>query len=360
MRNLNVAFIQPEVPHYRVSFFRELSNRVKNITVYVYNSLDKSKKQGFCVEQGEYVKCISNKQHYGVLFYNPKPLLQKDVDVLVLMWHFAHVTTWLLLLTKWIHRKKIIIWGQGISVKRYLVEEKRPNILMKWMLALADGAWIYMEKEAEFWKNIFPKKRIVALNNTLSGVEEMVEYKTPCSKDELKSKYNIKEKIILLFCARFNNPYRRVDLLFKTIEQLDDTIFGFVVIGEGSYKPDFSTFKNVYEFGAVYDENIKRDLFALSDVYFQPAWVGLSIVEAMAYGKPICTFERREDILQCVEYSYIEDGKNGLIFKGIDDCVNQISNLNEDVVIRMGDYARSKIKTKIIMKKMVENACLVL
>jgi glycosyltransferase involved in cell wall biosynthesis len=311
MRNLNVAFIQPEVPHYRVSFFRELGKRVKNITVYVYNSLDNSKIQGFCVEQEEYVKYIANKQYKGVLFYNLKPLLQKDIDVLVLMWHFAHVTTWILLLTKWVHRKKIIIWGQGISVKRYLKEEKKPNILMKWMLALADGAWIYMEKESKFWKGIFPQKRIVALNNTLSDIEEIVEYKTSCSKEELRRKYNIREKKILLFCARFSNPYRRVDLLLKTIERLDNTIFGFVVIGEGCYKPDFSKFKNVYEFGAVYDEQIKRDLFALSDVYFQPAWVGLSIVEAMAYGKPICTFERQDDLLQCVEYSYIEHKKMG-------------------------------------------------
>jgi glycosyltransferase involved in cell wall biosynthesis len=360
VEDIKLAILQPEVPHYRASFFRELSNRVKNITVYVYNSLDNSKKQGFSVEQEGYIKYIANKQYKGVLFYNPKLLLQKDVDVLVLMWHFAHVSTWLLLLTKWIHRKKIIIWGQGISVKRYLEEEKRPNILMKWMLALADGAWIYMGKEADFWKCIFPKKKIVALNNTLSGVEEMVEYNTPCSKDELKSKYNIKEKIILLFCARFNNPYRRVDLLLKTIEQLDDTIFGFVVIGEGCYKPDFSKFKNVYEFGAVYDENIKRDLFALSDVYFQPAWVGLSIVEAMAYGKPICTFKRQEDLLQCVEYSYIEDGENGLIFKDIDDCTYKIANLKMDDVKHMGECARTMVKEMAVMCKMVENAISIL
>lgn len=360
MRNINVAFIQPEVPHYRVSFFRELSKRVKNITVYVYNSLDNSKKQGFCVEQEDYVKCIANIQYKGVLFYNPKSLLQKDIDVLVLMWHFAHVTTWLLLLTKWIHRKKIIIWGQGISVKRYLKEEKKPNILMKWMLALADGAWIYMEKEAEFWKNIFPQKRIVALNNTLSGVEEMVEYNIPCSKDEMKSKYNIKEKIILLFCARFNNPYRRVDLLLKTITLLDSSMYGFVIIGAGKYKPDFSNYKNVYDFGAIYDKNIKRDLFLLSDIYFQPAWVGLSIVEAMAYGKLVCTFKRQHDLLQCVEYSYIQDGVNGFLLENVAHFLALIDGIDVDTINKMGLKSRNYIKDNLSCEKMVYNACMIL
>lgn len=360
MITLNIAFIQPEVPHYRVSFFDNIKKRVKNISVYVYNSFENSKKQGFCIEQEEYVRFIVNRQYRGFLFYNPIPFLKKDVDVLVLMWHFAHVTTWLLLLTKWVHRKKIIIWGQGISVKRYLKEEKKPNILMKWMLALADGAWVYMEKEALFWRRIFPKKKIVPLNNTLSGIEEIVEYKSSISKEDLKSKYKIKEKNIFLFCARFNNPYRRIDLLLSVIEQLDSSRFGFVIIGAGTFKPDFSKYKNVYDYGAVYDKEIKRDLFSLSDIYFQPAWVGLSIVEAMAYGKPICTFKRRPDILQCVEYSYIKDGENGLLLKDVGHLLALVETLDWNKINVMGIKSREYIKNNLSCDKMVNNACLIL
>lgn len=71
------------------------------------------------------------------------------------MLHFAHLTTWLLLLTKFIHRKKIILWGQGISVKRYLAEERKPDWKLKAQMALADGVWLYMEKELKQWKGIF-------------------------------------------------------------------------------------------------------------------------------------------------------------------------------------------------------------
>lgn len=355
----NTAILQPEVPHYRTEFFRLLEKECQSMDIYIYNSVDKAREQGFMIDDIN-LKYISNIQCKGILFYNPFTLLHKKYDTLVVMWHFAHVTTWLLLLTKWIHRKKIIIWGQGISVKRYMKEEKKPNVLMKWMLALADGAWIYMEKEAGLWKGIFPKKRIVALNNTLSGAEEITKYKSTITKEELKEKYDIKESVILLFCARFTNPYRRTDLLTEVIEQMDKDKFGFVIIGNGPHKPDFSSHSNVYDFGAVYDKNIKQDLFTLSDIYFQPGWVGLSIVEAMAHGKPIFTFERNAETLQCVEYSYIINDENGMIFENTNDCIEKLNTISKEGIAEMGECAKKLVKEKLTINNMVRNACSIL
>ena len=164
----------------------------------------------------------------------------------------------------------------------------------------------------------------------------------------------------MLFCARFNNPNRRIDLLLETIDKLDKKCFGFVIIGDGIYKPDFTQYANVYDFGAVYDINIKNDLFTLSDLYFQPGWVGLSIVEAMAYGKPICTFVRSKDTLQCVEYAYIVDGENGLIFSDMDYCITKLNSISSDDIIRMGNNAKELVKEKLSIFNMVENAISIL
>ena len=354
--NNNIAVLQPQIPHYRTEFFETLKLYVSNLDIYTYNSKNEFKQQGFQIDYRKLYN-ISSLHFKGILWYNPYPLLHEKYDTLVLMWHFAHITTWLLLLTKFIHRKKIILWGQGISVKRYLKEEKKPSLLLKLMLALADGAWVYMPKEANLWKNIFSRKNIVALNNTLSGTKEMLEYKSLYVKDELKRKYHIKEKFILIFCARFTNPYRRIDLLIEAIEKLDKELFGFIIIGEGVYKPDFSHYNNVYDFGAQYDIKIKNELFNLADLYFQPGWVGLSIVEAMAYGKPVCTFVRSRETLQCVEYSYIIDGINGLIFKDMTDCINRIGELTIDDIKRMGNNGRLLVKEKLTICNMVNKAC---
>lgn len=350
-----IAILQPEVPHYRDDFFKYISQNTELADLYTYNSPKKISSQGFC--QGSNKTChIPNAQIKGFLFYNPFRLLFRGYDTLVLMLHFAHITTWLLLLTKFIHRKRIILWGQGISVKRYIREEKKPDRKLKWQMALADGVWIYMEKEAEQWRKIFPNKPIVALNNTLSGTKEMTEYKPDVPKCELKYKYHITQEYLLIFCARFENNYRRTDLLVETIERLDAAKYGFIIIGAGKNKPDFSRYDNVYDFGAVYDTNVKRELFYMADLYFQPGWVGLSIVEAMAYGKPICTFVRSEETKQCVEYSYIKENENGMIFTDMDDCVNRITSQRHADFLRLGENARNMVAKKLTPERMAENA----
>lgn len=359
-----LVHLQPFIPHYREEFFVMLGNRLRRGDVrgeqmeqkiFTYENTGDVKSASFQIGKVlcRHVPCKLIKGK--LLFYNPFALLKKDVDTLVLMLHFAHITTWLLLLTKWIHHKRIILWGQGISVRRYLKEERKPDWKLKCMIALADGVWLYMDKEKEQWQRIFPNKPMVALHNTLTGVGEMVSYKPGIPVEELKRKHGIRQEIVLIFCARFTAD-RRVDLLMETIRRLDASKYGFVIIGAGASKPDFSAFPNVYDFGAVYDTSVKRELFALADVYFQPGWVGLSIVEAMAYGKPIFTFERSKKTLQCVEYSYIRNKVNGMIFSSIDDCVRCLETLSKAEIKRMGDEAHRYVANNLTIGQMVDNA----
>jgi len=356
---INIVHLQPIVPHYREEFFSILGEKT-NQTIYVYEDLSTAQSASFNLA---HIHCrhIASKMLAGrILFYNPFKLLSSRYDVLVLMLNFTHFTSWLLLFTKFIHRKKIILWGQGISVKRYLQEERRPDWKLKWQIALADGIWFYMNKEKKQWQNLFPKKPMVALNNTLTDVDKMMEYRSDLSVVDLKKKYYITQDFILIFCARFGNNYRRVDLLLKAIEQLDAKRYGFVIIGAGKNKPSFLPYTNVYDFDALYDVTIKRELFALSDIYFQPGWVGLSIVEAMAYGKPVFTFKRSEEIKQCVEYSYLESGVNGMIFADIDECIEYINFISKEEIKKMGNNARCYVKQYLSMEQMVENAMSVL
>lgn len=363
MSKRGIVIVQPMVPNYRTDFFQRLASRIVPTDIFVFEKKEESIRQGFKINDNLKlnISYIANKNVHEVLAYNPLPLLSKRYDTLVLMLHFAHLTTWLLLLTKWLHKKKIILWGQGISVKRYLKESKNSDWKLKWQIALADGVWIYEEPETKQWQKIFPKKPIIALNNTLTGAEDMCKWKV--SKEEkrrLKSKWAVEQDIVLIFCARFDNNYRRPDLLIETIERLDKDKYGFIIIGDGKNKPDFSRYRNVLAVGAVYDNQTKRELFAVADVYFQPGWVGLSIVEAMAYGKPIFTFRRSEETLQCVEYCYIVEEKNGLIFDDMEDCIRQVNNLTHERIDEMGSNARAFVRERLSMNQMVDNAISIL
>jgi glycosyltransferase involved in cell wall biosynthesis len=350
---MKINILQPLIPHYREEFFEGLS-KSHELKIYCYNG--KSDKYSTFNHSTFANKSIRKIQFGPILIYNPMQLMRGEYKTLILMLHFGHLSTWGLLLTKFIHKKKIILWGQGISVKRYLKEERKPSILLRWMIKLADTVWLYTDKEQKQWKEIFPKKQIVSLNNTISNVDRILSFKNSKSKTELKKEHAIPQQICFIFCARFDNPYRRVDVLVNIIKSLAPEKYGFIIIGDGKYKPEFSGFSNVFDFGAVYDQSKKDDLFSIADLYLQPGWVGLSVVEAMAYGKPVVTLKRSEQTLQCVEYSYLAHLNNSIICDDLNNCINKIDNLDSKKINSMSLSAIHYVRKNLTMENMVLSA----
>lgn len=348
-----IAFLQPHIPHYRQEFFEGITKEF-NCDLFCYQDEKITIADSFSVASNK-KRAISSIEKFGFLIYNPFAF--RNYDTLVLMLHFGHLTSWFLLLTKMFHKKKIILWGQGISVKRYLKEEAKPSFLLKLMIYFSDGVWFYTEKELEQWKKIFPQKKMISLNNTISGVDKITDFKNSMSKEDLKNKYNIYQEKTFIFCARFNNSYRRVDLLLSIIDLLDTDKYAFIIVGDGKFKPDFSIYSNVYDFGAVYDDYLKNNLFTIADLYIQPGWVGLSVVEAMAYGKPILTFKRTEEVLQCVEYHYIKNNENGFNFETLYSFTKTVDSLSDDQIKIMGSNAREYVIKNLKMDNMVASAC---
>lgn len=348
-----IAILQPLVPHYREHFFNRLQEQVP-FDLYCYDGADALQKRNLAAGS-TVVKQLPAWSVGPFVLYNPLRFFKKDYKVLVLMLNFAHLSTWMILLLKPFLKQKVILWGHGISVKRYVQEEQQPSRLLKWMMQLADATWFYTAKEMALWQQVMPEMNAVALNNTISEVEKIMQQPVP-DKAALREKYQIHSRRILIYCARFNETGRRIDLLLKLIEATDPAEFGFIIIGAGKYKPDFSTYAHVHDFGAVYDPAVKQELFGIADLYFQPGWIGLSAVEAMAYGKPVCTFKRSEAVLQCVEYSYIRDGYNGLIFENMEECLHTLDKISDSEISSMGQQARLFVREHLTMTAMVDNA----
>jgi hypothetical protein len=346
-----IGILQPHIPHYREEFFKGIQE-VYSCDLLCYQDQKHSQKYNFKDANVNKIN-IKSIQKYGFLWYNP--FVFKKYDVLVLMLNFGHLATWFILLTKFIHRKKIIIWGQGISVKRYIKEEKKPSFFLKTMIRLSDHVWFYTQKELEQWGKIFPKnKNMISLDNTISGVSDILKYKSELSLNSLKEKHKIKQERIFIFCARFNNPFRRVDLLVETIQKFDNEKYGFIIIGEGDYKPNFSTYDNVYDYGSVYEKSIKNELFTMADFYFQPGWVGLSVVEALAYGKTVITFRRSLETLQCVEYAYLNKN-NSIIINSTEEMLDKIQNIDNLEIEELSNGAKAYVSRFLTMDQMIKN-----
>ncbi len=345
-----IALIHPFIAHYREEFFKLLSQKIP-VDVYVYEDNKSVIERKFSLSSFNTIKIFSI-LFEPFLFYNPLPFFKKKYTIYVLMLNFGHLTTWALLLTKKIHRRKIILWGHGISVKRYLDEFNKPSLLLKLMIYLCDGVWFYTNKEKEMWQVYFPDKKMVSLNNTV----QVVKYVNEKDKSVLKHKLNIYNEVIIIFCARFNTNFRRADILEKLICNLDPIKFGFIIIGSGKYKPDFKKYSNVYDFDSLYDDSKKAELFYISDIYFQPAWLGLSIVEAMSYGLPIFSFVRSKDFLQCVEYSYVIDKYNGLLFQDFHDCYSTLNQISFSYLTELGSNSKLFYDNNLQLNSMVSKA----
>jgi hypothetical protein len=345
-----VAILQPFIPDYREEFFQDLGRRTP-LDIYCYAGADHLAK-GHLAPARVPVKRIRALAAGPFLLYNPFPLLSRRYEVLVLMLHAGHLSTWLLLATRRLHRKKIILWGHGISIRRFLREERRPSPRLRAMIALADQVWFYTGYEQRLWQKIFPRKETVSLNNTISQIRDTGSF----DKAALKARHGISQPLVLIFCARFNTTARRSDLLERVIASVDPDRYGFIIIGDGPFKPDFRPYPHVYDFGSVYDRGLKDELFHIADIYFQPAWLGLSVTEAMAYHKPVFTLQRAPDIRQCVEYSYLIDGFNGVIAGDLDQCLRALGESSPEYLDQLSANCKTFYDTHLTMENMVRRA----
>lgn len=344
-----INFLQPLIPHYRDFFFIELN---KLFSVNVFCPRDSSNK--FFRSGSFQNKFISSFKIWKFFFYNPFPLFKENPDVIILMFQKGDFTTWILLITKIFHRKKIVLWGHGISIPNYFEEEMSPNFFLKLMAKMADSLWLYTSCEKKIWDFLSINNNIISLNNTL--VVQGSDLSSSLNVNCLKNKYGIKETFIFIISIRFTNPFRRIDLLLDAIHELSNDKFGFIIIGDGNLKPDFSSFLNVYDFGAVYDPVIKSELFTIADIYFQPAWLGLSIVEALGFSLPIFTFERSEKVLQCVEYSYVVNLYNGLIFSNFKHFIDYCDHISSEELSILSVGAQVYYQNNLLPSNMINSA----
>jgi len=348
-----IAILQPHIPHFRKEFFEALLKNCK-VKIYTYNKKDKVIKEGFSNTEIKTTH-VKNFSFGPFLIYNIWPFLNKNYKVLVLMGSIKHLSTWVLLFLNIFLKKDIILWGHGISIRRYEREQHNQLWLRKLFYKLAKNAWFYTPKELEIWKNELPDLNSISLNNTISGIDEIIDNSLPSAslKESLKNKYNIDSEINLIICTRFSKAERKTELLLNLLNRLNTSKYGLIVIGNGPLKPNFSNYRNVYDFGEVYNFEFKKDLFSIADLYIQPGWIGLSGVEALAHGIPVCTLKRSKRIHQCVEYNYLTNNYNSIIANSINELFFRINRLSGEEIEQLKENSKNYARENLSMSNMV-------
>ena len=64
--------------------------------------------------------------------------------------------------------------------------------------------------------------------------------------------------------------------------------------------------------------------------------------------------KKSKNIKQCVEYGYIDHGKNGFIFESLEDVKQSICSTPDEKIELMENYCRQKIRNDLTMDQMVK------
>lgn len=347
----NIAIIQPFIPTYRTDFFLGLAKEVP-YDLFSFQRTNSKHRNGLIEGDVNFYK-IKSYRLFNLRWFNPINILCK-YNTIILCGEASILTNWLILIAGKLINRNILVWGHGATYSK-----PHPiTIFHLVMYYLSRGGIFYTPKEMRYWRMKFPKKKMVALYNTLTV--DRTYYKNLDEKRmrnilDLKKKYGIKQQTIFVSCYRFTNKSRRTDLLLKVIEELDPNKYAFIIIGDGFLKPDFALFQNVYDFGAVWDNKRKTELFFVSDFYLQFGGIGLSIVEGMAYSKPVITMRRSKEIKHGTEYYYLRNRFNSIILSDIKKFEQSLIHITPSKYVSLSHNALRTYNNELQMSRMIKH-----
>ncbi len=201
------------------------------------------------------------------------------------------------------------------------------------------------------------KIEVIHLGNELSG-----DSFTKKEIDEIKHKLNLSASAILLFVGRVNDKRKGLGTLLRAFREVLETIEStLLVVGDGDQTEAKKLSKalgiseNIVFTGYADDLTLKK-FYSLCDIYVCPSKLegfGLTILEAMAAGKPIVA----TDVGALPEI--VKNGENGILVASDDPdemakaVITYLSdkNLSENVGMRNAKYVKETFSWEISAKK---------
>lgn len=388
---MKVLFLLNGLTHYVVPMLNKL-DEVDGIDVIAVAANENSKNVGtgvYITDEGIKFRLLyleEIQRFYRKTFFKglKSVLLSEKPDVIILGWPFILELAFNPLLLCFIKKNKIKILFKEIPFQVQPFGEalkfKSTSFIDENMKLIDDGI---IRKISNFFTAIIRRYYYSFVDANINYYED--------SYSTLKTFGVKKEKIFIsynspdtetLFCARqkavtrvpqFNyNPHRlihvgrlvkwkRVDLLLQAIADL--SVFfqnlELLIIGSG---PEFNSLNLLAEklkitskvsfVGAIYDPIELAKYYSSSGLYVLGGMGGLSINEAMAFGKPIVC-----SICDGTEKKLVRDGFNGYIFENgnLESLKSKIVQLisEDDKIIAFGKNSESIIRNEINLQTVI-------
>lgn len=214
------------------------------------------------------------------------------------------------------NKQKTILWSHGW----YGREGYLKSIIKKKLFNLADEILLYGEYARKLMiANGFDSSKLHVIYNSLDYDNQLAIREKMKISDIYIKKFNNNSKN-LIFIGRLTRE-KKLNLLIEAILILKRNGFetNLTLIGDGNEGEDlkslankYSLEKNIWFYGASYNEDFLSELIYNADICVSPGNVGLTAIHSMTYGTPVVT--HKDFTHQGPEFEAIIEGKTGSYF----------------------------------------------
>lgn len=309
-----ICLVYNYAQHYRKDIFIKLDTELDFDFVFG-DKMDDVKKMDYNLLIN--VKELSNIKIIKKPFYYQKGIFKvfKSYNKFLLLGDLNSLSTWLFLMRSKLTSKKVYLWSHGWYGKETILK----TIMKKFFFNMATGVFLYGEYAKKLMiKNGFNKEKLFVIYNSLSYDEQLRIRENLKVTNIFKKRFN-NNNANLIFIGRLTEV-KKLDMLIDSLSLLEkkSVLVNLTLVGEGVMKEELEemvkdkNIKNVWFYGASYDETEISELIYNADICVSPGNVGLTSIHSMVYGTPVITHDNFSN--QMPEFESIKPGVTGDFF----------------------------------------------
>lgn len=303
--------------HYRKSIYQLMDQELKCDFFFGDNLPGNIKKMDYHSLKG-YKKSLRNIWLFNNFYWqkNSVNLVFKPYKHYLIDGEPYCISSWIILILAKMLGKKTYCWTHGWYGK----EGNLKRNLKKIFFGLAHHIFLY----GDYAKSLMLKEGFKA--SKLSCIYNSLDYELQLSlrkvmvPGEIYKKYFKNNNPVLIFTGRLT-PEKKLSMLLDALARLNSMSYpvNLILVGSGEMTDSLKELgkslqidKQVWFYGACYDEKELSELIYNADLCVSPGNVGLTAIHAMTYGTPVLTHNNYP--FQGPEFEAIEESKTGTFF----------------------------------------------
>jgi len=317
-----VTIIQRILPHYRISFFERLFEKLqaRNIALQliygqeypgtVPRTFDLDRTWSHRVNN-KYIRLPGAK-----VIWQPCIKTLRNSDLIILEHSNQLLLNYPLVLRLLRRNARLAYWGHGKNMQA-LGKKRFREIIKKWTTTRVDWWFTYTELGRDLVRGFgYPADRITVVQNSIDTrvLADAIDSVDEVVINRIKQRLGITGDNVCIFCGGMY-PDKWLDFLLRACQKIKERIpdFHMLFIGSGpeeeKVKKAEEQFSWVHCVGPVYDGD-RAPYFVMSKAALMPGLVGLGIIDSFVSGVPLFT---TRNSIHSPEVQYLEDRINGIM-----------------------------------------------